>query len=184
MKYFFDILIPMTDKSIYSFFKGLLVCALLFVSCDDDLNEELPPITMDGRNTFGCLVTGKVWLAKGQSGSNGIFVDMTVPNFLSISADNAADHTGMSLVFNDSNFEVNKVYTLSSDAVYYSTYNYRVGQSVCFYEYQHVVSGTVVFSKIENQLISGTFEFITYNPDCGDTIEVKEGRFDIGSISN
>jgi len=169
--------------------KIVTVISLAFVSsCDLFENSDdpkLPPITMDGRNTFGCLVNGIIWLPKGQSGSNGVFVDMTVPNFLSISADNEIDNTGMSLVLNDNkNFEVNKVYTLSNSKIYYATYNYRTSHGICFYEYQHVLTGKVLFSKLENQLISGTFEFTTYNPDCGDTVKVKEGRFDIGNISH
>ncbi len=38
---------------------------LLIYSCnkDDDYpKEELPPITSEGANTFGCLVDGEVWL--------------------------------------------------------------------------------------------------------------------------
>ena len=88
--------------------------------CDDIINpktelEKLPPATQTGKNTFGCLVNGRAWLPTSEFGSNGIFVDMSFPNFLSINADNKIDHTSLSLVFNDNkNFEANKVYMLSN----------------------------------------------------------------------
>lgn len=42
----------------------LFLCPLFYGSCDEDKNE-LPPITMEGKNTFGCLANGKLWSSKG-----------------------------------------------------------------------------------------------------------------------
>jgi len=33
-----------------------------------DPEPELPPITHEGKNTFGCLVNGKVWVAEVDGG--------------------------------------------------------------------------------------------------------------------
>jgi hypothetical protein len=40
---------------------------LVFISCNKDPysdtdNLVLPPITMEGKNTFGCEINGKVWV--------------------------------------------------------------------------------------------------------------------------
>ncbi len=32
--------------------------------------EQLPPATQEGKNTFGFLLNGKVWVPKGNSGSS------------------------------------------------------------------------------------------------------------------
>ncbi|WP_299762726.1 hypothetical protein [uncultured Pontibacter sp.] len=61
----------------------LLLVLLCFSSCKKwfaNPKEELPAATMEGKNTFGALVNGKVWLPKGrphffQSNLNFIYDD-------------------------------------------------------------------------------------------------------------
>jgi hypothetical protein len=47
----------------------LMLVLLAFSSCkENDANpkEVLPAATMEGKNTFGAMVNGKVWLPKGR----------------------------------------------------------------------------------------------------------------------
>src|SRR5437773_8453594 len=55
-------------------FISLLLCSLfLSNSCRKQKNEEqLPPATQTGANTFGCLVDGKVWIPTGGGAGSGI----------------------------------------------------------------------------------------------------------------
>jgi len=159
----------------------LFLCPLFYGSCDEDENE-LPPITMEGKNTFGCLVNGKVWLPKGRAGSSGFFADMTINNFLSILADN--DNSGVRLILSDKiGIQANKIYTFKNDTTFNAEYYKSAENITCFYKYTHLIYGKIQLSKLEAEFISGTFEFTTYNPDCGDTIKVTQGRFDIGEIT-
>ena len=52
----------------------LLASILQFSGCGllPTPKEELPPITQEGKNTFGCLVNGKVWLPKGYDGTSNL----------------------------------------------------------------------------------------------------------------
>ena len=44
----------------------LLFIAFTFINCsnNDDPQDQLPPITQTGANTFGCLVNGQVFVPK------------------------------------------------------------------------------------------------------------------------
>ena len=43
---------------------SIILCALFYSACNED-EDELPPVTMEGKNTFGCLVNGKVFELEG-----------------------------------------------------------------------------------------------------------------------
>ena len=49
---------------------------LLLTACacikDNDFQDQLPPITQTGENTFGCVIDGEVLIPK--KGSNGILL--------------------------------------------------------------------------------------------------------------
>jgi hypothetical protein len=53
---------------------ALLVSILQFSGCDifPTPKEKLPPITHEDKNTFGCLVNGKVWLPNGNDGTSNL----------------------------------------------------------------------------------------------------------------
>lgn len=159
-----------------------LLLSTALSSCKKE-DHVLPAITMEGKNTFGCLVNGELWLPKGRGdGSLPIFVDMTVNNFLAIYADNS--NSGISIGIKDTTgIKLNHPYPLAEGRNFVADYYIHKDGISYQTNHQHVISGEVTLSKLQNQVISGTFEFATYNPDCGDTIKVTEGRFDIGTIT-
>lgn len=159
----------------------LFLCLLFYGSCDDD-GGELPPLTMGGKNTFGCLVNGKIWLPKSQAlGQPSTDADYSSGKFMSFGSSN--DDSDFQFIISNP-IEVNTEYSLTDTARSRAFYGQGKDMSYCVYEDYNVVSGSVVFKKFDlnNQILSGTFEFTTYNPDCGDTIKVTDGRFDIGDI--
>src|SRR5690606_8617632 len=122
----------------------------------------LPPISMVGSNTFGCYVNGELWLPKGRGGGSlPISVDMSVDNFIAVLAGNR--DSGIHLVINDSTgIKTNKNYMLNKHPYHYSTY-YKIDEGISC-DYDNVVSGSMTISKLENNVVSGTFEFISFNP--------------------
>jgi hypothetical protein len=138
---------------------------------------------MEGKNTFGCLVNGKIWLPKTQRlGQPSAHADYTSGNFLSFGASNE-DSELYFIIYNP--ISVNNKYFLTDTARARAFYGTGKDISHCVYEDYNVVNGFLVFKKfdIQNGIVSGTFEFTTYNPDCGDTIKVTDGRFDIGDLT-
>lgn len=48
---------------------ALLLFVITFLNCENnDPEDQLPPITQTGANTFGAIVNGKVFVAKDKTG--------------------------------------------------------------------------------------------------------------------
>jgi hypothetical protein len=160
---------------------------LFFDSCDlfDSANEEkLPPATQEGKNTFGCLVNGKVWLPKGYDGTSN----------LDLSYDPTFNHGTFDLrtyrYLDEKSFQY---LILFSDSIA-STGSFKLEkfthQFVTFYDANRCVyrtedqdvtcEGLLEITKfdLQNFIISGTFEF-TMTKDSCETMKVTEGRFDM-----
>ncbi|GAA0188655.1 hypothetical protein GCM10009122_47660 [Fulvivirga kasyanovii] len=164
----------------------LVVLVICLSACQED--DELPPVTSEGKNTFGCLVNGKLWLPKGSFNVPGTSADYASNFFLTISAGNNTTNSGFSFIVYDPVL-VDHLYNLTDTTSIKAYYQNKFDDDkyACIYEDYHVLNGSLEITKfnLQNQhkVLSGTFEFTTYNPDCGDTIKVTEGRFDIGDIT-
>lgn len=155
-----------------------MLCPLLFSSCKEE--DALPEITMEGKGTFGCLVNGKLWLPEGGGlGQGAAIADRSTYGFLSIGANN--NNSGIRLTLKDSTgIKANSLYVFTNQPNYYGKYSIKINNSYCDYRYQNLVSGKLLITKLQSGVVSGTFEFTTYNPACGsDSIKVTEGRFDL-----
>jgi hypothetical protein len=62
-------------------------------------------------------------------------------------------------------------------------YNDWGGNPSCDYDWKFLTKGKIVISKLEKNVISGTFEFASYSPFCPDTVRISDRRFDIGGIN-
>ena len=161
----------------------LFVSPLLYSSCNED-EDVLPPVTMEGRNTLGCLVNGELWLPDYQFGGISFTAQMPSKNWIRISADNS--NSGIDLNLSDTiEIVTNKIYVLKNDTTYSGQYSVRRDGVRCDYRYFHLLSGTTTLLRLDPKarIISGTFEFTTYNVDCGYTIKVTDGRFDSGELT-
>lgn len=147
------------------------------------LQEQLPPATQTGANTFGCYVNGKLWVPKGNvgrtnpyisfdpsyhGGSLGIGVyrilNSTVRQYIYIYSD-SVNNTG---TFDLSNLNKGSV-----------LFNFSIS---CNYDRDSLISRkgnlTITNFDLQHQIISGTFQFTLAKPGC-DTVKVTDGRFDM-----
>ncbi len=173
-------------------FTILAFASLSFItSCDVfDKEPELPPITTEGKGTFGCLVNGKLFLPNAPLGyGSGVYAELqTYPDTLGISiyvSNSATKQTLVIFIYDTPTLEVGKVYNLthakfSVDYIEYSD------MSSC--RYQTIIDGSLTLLKLdianpERMIAAGTFEFEESSIDCQDTIIVTSGRFDISDVS-
>ncbi len=159
-------------------------------------NEELPPITTEGKNTFGCLVNGEVMATPFTNLS-----DLKVyyhflknePNLLGTSLIRALKKRGV-----ERNWRVE----IGSTQSLFKTGEYTLGDK----DSANQIKGEALFSILPNsgpglveyrtssnlytqfnitkldtinRIISGTFEFDAVNEkDDTDTVKIRQGRFD------
>lgn len=167
--------------------KNLLTAGLLLLSltaCRDRQDEnKLPEATQTGANTGGCLVDGKVWVAKRENigavtgGRANMYEEVNGYHKVTIylSSENSTLTTlYIELVarepFTEKTYEIpsydnikGAMITTAYDAFYTDTQN----------------SGQITFTKIDRQkqFFSGTFSFKAKN-STGKVASITDGRFD------
>jgi hypothetical protein len=147
--------------------------------------EQLPPETQIGANTFGCLVNGKPWTPKGFKGP------LVGPNFdvvydpsheggnLDIQTYRVEDGEDSYITIFAFGISNQGVYSLDLPAssprrgAYYAQF--------CDYNDDDEIyrKGSLTITKLDMQqrIVSGRFEFVLAKQGC-DTIKVTQGRFD------
>lgn len=159
-----------------------------FTGCRPD--PELPPITTEGRNSFGCKIKGEIFVPE----RDGIF-DQDAPltaivdrandsTLLQIIAANSPDNRTITLELLDSpDFAIDRgEYTLLDERYnisYFQWYNCVTCTSCgC----TNIETGFIRLLRYDaiNKIISGTFEFTatSSNSNCP-KIRITEGRFDL-----
>jgi hypothetical protein len=143
-------------------------------------NNQLPPITQEGKNTFGFLLNGEVWLPKG--GLLTPILDLSYdPNYnggaMSISAKrNLSDTNKNSLLLGGIN--INKIGKYKFERNFA---NVIYTSADCYYSDDAQITGFINITKLDlngNGIISGTFEFKLIKDGCP-IINATEGRFDL-----
>ena len=171
----------------------LVLACLLFTTCKKndnpnpaDQGEQLPPITQEGKNTFGCLLNGQVWLPGGNFGT---------PNFR-VNYDPSYDGGTFDLrtyrYLRKDGTDEQYIIMYANNIMTTGTYNFSNIQQTnvslndratsCYYDSRDELNyaiGSFTITKFDetNRIIAGTFEFILAKPGC-DTIRVTQGRFD------
>jgi len=147
-----------------------------------DPKETLPPATQTGANTFGCLVNGTVWLPKGFNGTTNLSPSYD-PNFngkpiLNITSYRiVSDTETQEIALGINGIYKIGTYTVMKDTLAFVSFNIKK----CNYFYFDSLvyrKGSIVITKLDLPIISGTFDFILYKPGC-DTLKITNGRFDI-----
>jgi len=173
-------------KQLLSILIIIILLPSMSVECEDPMAEEppyeLPPITQEGANAFGCLINGEVWIP-GSSDSKIKTIDARYPlaDIFDIYVTNTFDNTDyFNLRLKDtSNIWEGHTYRLytKEDA----TFAFELDDCLFVNGYQggQIVAGELFVSKynIRPEFISGTFWFTAVS-DC-DTVFVTEGRFDL-----
>jgi hypothetical protein len=166
----------------------ILLLSVTFAACKKDKNstndDQLPPATQTGANTFGCLINGKVYKPNGggiaiqslsvsydptfQGGKLGIRTSMRNPSKID-------------LTINADSINSIGTYTLVQASKYWIFYaDFNVNN--CSFETINTppTSGILTITKFDivNKIVSGTFSFKVSTSTCG-VIDATDGRFDV-----
>jgi hypothetical protein len=166
----------------------LLSIIIIISSCKKNIpvntEEQLPPETQTGANTFGCKVDGKIYTAKGKDGllsTQYVFggASNSQASF-NIGASNTNQKFNLSLTVNyggslgilftsaypyEGNFQANSNGTIPGGSNTFTTDSFNIGK--------------VNLKYLGNNIVAGTFEMDAINTN-GKIIHITKGRFDIG----
>jgi hypothetical protein len=148
------------------------------------VQEQLPPITTTGENTFGCKVNGKVWVAKSNTSFPHMFFALDrVNNSQLILSGNLirrpTDDFTVNLTFSHDIGVVEYTLGYNNDAA--PSARYIDANKNKFWETDSLRGGGVTLLRFDSvkQIISGTFYFDCINPETGEILKITEGRFDM-----
>ncbi len=189
---------PQKMKTIFLKITFLLYIGLL-INCtsNNDPQDQLPPITQIGANTFGAIVDGRVFIPKDKTGyyapgggrPRGI-------NIFSGVFSNSSDY----FVIETSNYQDIYIYIyIQKDIPKEILYDFQDSPGVEYSldepNYAHIYtvingdkylsytnSGSITFTRVnyDEGIYSGTFSVQLKNKDNPtDIIEITDGRFDI-----
>ncbi|GAA0874928.1 hypothetical protein GCM10009118_13360 [Wandonia haliotis] len=148
----------------------------------------LPPLTHEGKNTFGCKVNGEVWVAQmpfavgGAIALEGTYYTNT--NMMYLVAKRKLEEEGKfdRIDILVENLIQNGDYVMLTDDNQMRGFTDYEGNYNCStYRYNDDLLRRVIITYFSPSqgIISGTFEMDLINPSCpGDTIRIREGRFD------
>ena len=169
-----------------------LLLFLLLSECKKNELDALPPLTQEGKNTFGCLINGKAYVPEGGGGFSQIkAVDggyqgirwKDIKHCIWVRTYNK-DGSGMDLwirnVEQKGDYELNFDTGVSPTVILPYNYGYYFTSSIDYITTSQY-SGKVHVTKADTitGIIAGTFEFICYSPAIKEKISVTNGRFDI-----
>jgi len=171
---------------------SLIVPLMFFIaSCNGEQNTvapepQLPPITSEGNNTFGCLIDGELFLARKSSAAvmkpDPLFYAHFVDSVLYISAHDIkkSKYVILNTIFYGTELKLPLYNPNSRDygsITQYKDYNIKIGGARYFVN--NNAQNTLVILHNDENIIVGTFQFDAIGEDFGDTISITNGRFDI-----
>lgn len=174
--------------------KAFIVCTtiLIVTACQ---KERLPKATQNGSNTFGCLVGNKLWIPNGvhelfvsmpaitggywvEYGTNKIHIEISTIKDYGIGGNEEyvdlrvnGDATGTYIL----NGRKDSGYLYPS----YGSFTISYGGNMKTYGTDSLHTGTVIITRADRHVLSGTFQFIGYNDAKKESVIVANGRFDI-----
>lgn len=170
---------------------GTALLLLALTQCkkkDPSPEDQLPPATQTGANTFGCLVNGQPWTPKGYNGSsnnsvsydpglNGGVFDLQTYRY----PEPGANHFQVIYLFAN---QVARAGTYSFTNEMQTEASFNDTKTKCSWRSRDSLTtyrrGTLTITRLDLQagVISGTFAFTLYKPGC-DSVRVTNGRFDV-----
>ena len=168
----------------------LLLPFLVFWSCSDDDDsapqnsvDQLPDTTQTGEGTFACLVDGEAFIADNPY-FNCYYQYVDGGWYFSVQGRNEnLEMRTVILGATEKSISEGEILFLSSNEAGNSWSGGRFETSDNSTEGAYTnseYSGELTISKLDmdNNIISGTFWFNIEHPFTGETIEIREGRFD------
>ena len=175
---------------------ALLLSTLISASsCKKDnspaTEEQLPPETQTGANTFGCKVDGKIYTASGKAsflGSQTVSYAFYSDTSLSISATNSNTKFYLSIAVKY-NGSVGLHFTTSypNEGLFIDNSNGTIPGNYNSYSTDSLLKGRINIKYFNGNIsplqvgsiVAGVFEMEAKNAN-GKVIKITEGRFDIG----
>ena len=170
-------------KNYHLLTKAILLIFLLWSCRKEKVRpiDKLPPITQEGKNTFGCLVNGEAWIPKGNNGTRNLYIsyDPTWNNgAFTLSTYRITSNSNQGLTLFADNINYQKQFTFHPPVTSIILFD----NNICYYDRDNKEyrKGTLTITKLDvpNQIIAGTFEAILAKPGC-DTVRITDGRFDM-----
>src|SRR5690606_16491560 len=168
----------------------LLSSLLLFACCKSDDNmpapiDQLPPATRVGEVRFACLVDGEPYICKGYDMVTAYYQWVDGGRVFSISG-NVEDKFVESISLGNKDnapIEEGHTYLLNDTRPGYGGGGFLVKELPLDFEWvltNSTYTGEMTITRfdIDEEIVSGTFWFDLKNPWTGETIEIREGRFD------
>lgn len=150
--------------------------------------NKLPPATMTGANTFGCLIDGKVFISNKKLFAGGVilqfnyeFIDSNY--YVILAAHNYIEDYSVAINIDKIQLSGDTTFSFSSPKtgpVYGRCGAVRNDFTVPYSTPQNA-PGELVFTKFDlvNHIASGTFWFDAVDSATGKTVQVRDGRFDV-----
>jgi len=165
-------------KSLYLY---IILLLLTCAACKDGAlapKEELPPATQEGKNTFGCLVNGEVWVPKAFLGNELTYYYHE--NILNIAAYRKMGSKDINQSLGIRIEDCNNIGNYKLTTIELARGRFSDLNKACLYQTDNRQIGALRVTKLDtiNHIIAGTFEFTVWTEEC-DTIRVTDGRFDI-----
>jgi hypothetical protein len=183
-------------------FRTSILIGMLYVVCGSSCKKStpsvaLPPITDEGKNTFGCKVNGQVWVPYFHCNDFGpapieltydiqpVSTNSSLPISIRIDAGNSEN--GQTFFSFRQNYSLSDHIYGPGNIIDSLMIDYSFGSGQTYSNFQvYQVSSTPRYlqvSKLDtvNKIISGTFSFTLYTRVATilDSVVVSEGRFDL-----
>ena len=150
--------------------------------------DQLPPATQTGANTFGCLLNGQVWTPQGYNGTSnyGVSYDSGLNGGIFDLRTYRYPEPGNA---NNQQYIILYSNKLNKEGVYYFNNLPQTEASIedrmsnCSWSSRDNATtyrrGTLTIARLDPQagIVSGTFAFTLFKPGC-DSVRVTQGRFD------
>jgi hypothetical protein len=170
----------------------LLAIAVGFTQCCKEKTATntdipgLPPATQTGANTLGFLLNGVPWVPEGPNNlsmdydpgfNDGILGIVAYRKILYV--DNSVFSFGIQDSINFMTFP--KTIPVSKSSLAQFSFTDKAFCERIHYDTTVFRSGELIITLLDNRnrVISGKFNTVLYNPICGDTIKITNGRFDM-----
>ena len=158
-----------------------LTCILLSVlitSCNQlTPPNKLPPITTEGKGTFGYKVDGEV-LGQCYDGLFSGLAEAQLSGDTTFQVNESCGSHTFSLIIFKGEYRDNSKYDLTSTDAYIK---YSPPNSSSFYSYtddNSLATLEIIKFNTQKKIVAGTFSGILHNED-GESVEITDGRFDL-----
>ncbi|MHA3786781.1 hypothetical protein ACX0HA_01120 [Flavobacterium hauense] len=171
------------------YFLPFLLCFMACEKNDDDSGDSLPEATQTGIGTFACHIDGKSFIDPSNQYFNCAYQNVNGDYYFEITAEdknykNTTIPLSIHLYAKKKKLEENKTYILTNrdDGNVTGSALFSSDNSFSLQETNPEYTGELTITRLGTydgkNIASGTFWFNVKHPKTGDTVKVRDGRFD------